>query len=110
DAVRPDADLDPADQLALPKGEVGDAEKQRHDDGDDERQVHRGLVHRRAPERAELRLAIEEELVEHQALFSTSSEPNIGPRPAVEGCAAATRTQSSGSRSSRPALSRACPP
>src|SRR6185369_12122410 len=105
----PDADLDPADQLALPESQVRDAQHERRDDRHDEGEVDRRVVQRRSPARAEpARRPVEQPLL-HQGALSSVTLPNIGPRLAVDPCAAETLTQSSGSRSSTATSRRAWP-
>ena len=104
----PDADLDPADHLALPQRQVGDAQHQRHHDRDDEGEAGGGLVERRAPERAEPGLATWRRTspsggpLRRRPSRAVTRAEHRRRAPRSSGCAAAMRTQSSGSRRRAP--------
>src|SRR5207244_10922573 len=93
-AIGPDTDLHPADDLALRERQIRNREDQRHDDGDDlsERPYQRPGWTKKALEG-----------VEHLVHYTGSTEigPNMGPSVRVETCAAAMRTQPSGTPLSR---------
>src|SRR6185369_7436739 len=122
DPVRAGPDLAPADRLPLPEREVGDAEEERNDEGDD---LGHGPDDR--PVAAEQAAPVTADRVEvHDGVASRAdavaappspavttsivSAPNIGPRDAVSGCPAATRITLAASDASTRAGRTTCAP
>src|SRR5262249_9483067 len=111
DAVRARADLRPADGLALPQRQVGHADHQRRDDGDDLRDAPEERV---VDDKAGDALPVPEECVDHSGRLPQTllmlSVPKAAPRLAVCARPAGTRARPSGRPASWRAGSCAAPP
>ena len=103
--VGADANLHPADHLALGERQVGNAQDQRHGDDDD-----LGERPDDGPRGSEQRLdRCGERIERHLQTRSTVMGPDRPPKPQVDGWAAAIRTTPAGTAASSAAVSTASP-